>query len=208
MGRRWRGCCRGGVRARGRSGWRSRRGRGGACSGRGSIRVTGEHPFVCAQACMVTMAYGEGVLVTGAVLNALLADLAATALARPGTLQLRLDWVLERGDGGDAGRTDARDRRATVEDAGDLDGAAEWQRGGVFLGVGAGVEAVKGEGRGRRDGGGRLCLRREASGGMRRIFRRAQNPSSRSSPFSSPFIPSSWRPWRLGGSLVLQFACL
>jgi hypothetical protein len=64
-------------------GWRPREGAlwlalsagaGWCVFGPGLIRVTGKHPFVCAQACMVTMAYGEGVLVTGAVLNALLAD--------------------------------------------------------------------------------------------------------------------------------------
>ena len=49
-------------------------GAGWGIFGPGLIRVTGKHPFVCAHACMVTMAYGEGVLAAGAALNALLAD--------------------------------------------------------------------------------------------------------------------------------------
>ena len=49
-------------------------GAGWCIFGPGLIHVTGKHPFVCAHACLVTMAYGEGVLAAGAALNTLLAN--------------------------------------------------------------------------------------------------------------------------------------
>jgi hypothetical protein len=81
-------------------GWRPREGAlwlalsagaGWCVFGPGLIRVSGKHPFVCAQACMATMAYGEGVLVTGAALNALLAD--RRRLPRLDRARFNLGWV-------------------------------------------------------------------------------------------------------------------
>ena len=53
--------------------------------------ITRKSPFICAHACLVTMAYGEGVLVAGAVIN-LLINLAG-GTGGPGPVLFNVAWV-------------------------------------------------------------------------------------------------------------------